>query len=163
VFRRRHGAGIDFVIVDEEMRFEDALGLSNPGLFIWETIPGSFLLDWILPIGDSLRAMTAYKGLRFVSGYEYWKEEYFCTVGPWAWYDYIQGLSGRYPVYRDPNGGYSYIRQHFKRTVIEQFKDLHNNPWETANGMNAVRALDAVALLQGILRPQTKFGDFSHA
>lgn len=41
-------------------------GLSTP----WALVPGSFLLDWILPIGDFLAAVDATAGLTFDSGYE---------------------------------------------------------------------------------------------
>lgn len=41
-------------------------GLSTP----WAVVPGSFLLDWLLPIGDYLAAYDATAGLSFDSGYE---------------------------------------------------------------------------------------------
>lgn len=41
-------------------------GLSTP----WAVMPGSFLLDWILPIGDYLAAVDATAGLTFDSGFE---------------------------------------------------------------------------------------------
>jgi len=43
----------------------DQLGLVNPLLLGWELIPYSFLIDWILPIGHVLQALTASFGVSF--------------------------------------------------------------------------------------------------
>lgn len=48
--------------------FGDAMGLNNPLTIAWELIPFSFVVDWFLPIGQSIQALTAYNGLSFVSG-----------------------------------------------------------------------------------------------
>lgn len=45
------------------------LGLLNPALVIWELVPFSFVIDWILPIGRVLESATAPMGVRFVDGY----------------------------------------------------------------------------------------------
>jgi hypothetical protein len=45
-----------------------ALGLTNPALLAWELVPLSFVLDWVLPIGPTLSAMTAPGGYDFVDG-----------------------------------------------------------------------------------------------
>jgi hypothetical protein len=39
------------------------LGLDNPALFAWESVPFSFVADWFYPIGDWLQAQTALVGL----------------------------------------------------------------------------------------------------
>lgn len=44
------------------------LGLTNPLSLIWELVPYSFLVDWVLPIGPVLQALTAPAGLDFVGG-----------------------------------------------------------------------------------------------
>ncbi len=44
------------------------LGLLNPASLFWELVPFSFLIDWILPIGPVLSAITAPAGLDFVGG-----------------------------------------------------------------------------------------------
>lgn len=49
-------------------RVLNQLGLVNPASLVWELIPYSFVIDWVLPIGPVLSAMTAPAGLDFVGG-----------------------------------------------------------------------------------------------
>lgn len=44
------------------------LGLINPMSLIWELVPYSFVVDWVLPVGPVLQALTAPAGLDFVDG-----------------------------------------------------------------------------------------------
>lgn len=44
------------------------VGLINPAEVAWEVVPWSFVVDWMVPVGDWLSAMTADAGLRFISG-----------------------------------------------------------------------------------------------
>lgn len=44
------------------------LGLLNPVSLLWELVPASFVIDWALPIGPVLQALTAPAGLTFVNG-----------------------------------------------------------------------------------------------
>lgn len=44
------------------------LGLMNPAALIWELVPWSFVVDWVLPIGPVLNAFSARAGLKFVDG-----------------------------------------------------------------------------------------------
>lgn len=44
-------------------------GLTNPLLLGWELVPFSFVVDWVVPVGNMLEAATALQGLEFVGGY----------------------------------------------------------------------------------------------
>jgi hypothetical protein len=44
------------------------LGLLNPASLFWELVPWSFVVDWVVPIGPVLQALTAPAGLAFVDG-----------------------------------------------------------------------------------------------
>lgn len=44
------------------------LGLSNPMEIVWEAVPYSFVVDWMLPIGEWFSVMDAALGFRFLSG-----------------------------------------------------------------------------------------------
>lgn len=44
------------------------LGLLNPLSVVWELVPYSFLVDWVLPVGPVLSALTAPAGLLYVNG-----------------------------------------------------------------------------------------------
>lgn len=43
-------------------------GLSNPAHLAWELMPYSFVIDWIVPVGDYLSNLDATVGLNFVKG-----------------------------------------------------------------------------------------------
>jgi len=45
------------------------LGLLNPVSLAWELVPWSFVIDWFVPIGPVLNALTAPAGLDFITGY----------------------------------------------------------------------------------------------
>lgn len=46
-----------------------SLGLTNPLSVIWELTPYSFVIDWLLPIGNILQALSSSLGLEFVAGF----------------------------------------------------------------------------------------------
>jgi hypothetical protein len=67
------------------LRTLNQLGLANPLSLVWELVSWSFVVDWFVPIGPVLNALTAPAGLSFVSGsrsvkstmtgtYEHWRD-----------------------------------------------------------------------------------------
>lgn len=48
----------------------NGLGLTNPLSLAWDLAPYSFVVDWFLPIGPALDAISAFQGLSFVRGYK---------------------------------------------------------------------------------------------
>lgn len=46
-------------------------GLANPVSLGWDLIPFSFVIDWVVPVGQVLQAMTATSGLTFLYGYKH--------------------------------------------------------------------------------------------
>lgn len=55
-------------IVNSEARFLNGVGFLNPASIAWELVPWSFVLDWFIPIGQTLEAFSATSGLEFVGG-----------------------------------------------------------------------------------------------
>jgi hypothetical protein len=51
-------------------RTKSRLGLINLPLLLWEVTPLSFVVDWIIPIGDAIGGLDARYGVEFVSGYK---------------------------------------------------------------------------------------------
>jgi len=45
-----------------------SLGLVNPALVAWNVLPWSFVIDWFVPVGTFLEAVTATAGLSFLTG-----------------------------------------------------------------------------------------------
>lgn len=42
------------------------IGLINPASVAWEIVPFSFVIDWILPVGDYIESFTAHAGLELL-------------------------------------------------------------------------------------------------
>lgn len=40
------------------------LGLENPAYILWEKVPASFIIDWVLPVGDWLQAVHAVQAIQ---------------------------------------------------------------------------------------------------
>lgn len=59
---------VEYTYDDEFAHQMSSLGISNPISLAWELLPYSFVLDWVLPIGDYLGQLDATKGLRFRRG-----------------------------------------------------------------------------------------------
>lgn len=54
---------------NETILMLSSFGLLNPLEVAWELTPWSFAVDWVLPVGDYLQALTARAGLEFLGGY----------------------------------------------------------------------------------------------
>lgn len=54
--------------VDSFLHYLDSLGLINPLVVAWELVPFSFVIDWLIPIGNWLKTLTAGVGVEFVAG-----------------------------------------------------------------------------------------------
>lgn len=55
-------------VSNPQVRTLQELGLLNPLLLAWELLPFSFVVDWVLPVGDVLGALTSGLGLSGVRG-----------------------------------------------------------------------------------------------
>ncbi len=53
---------------NQGIRALNQLGLANPAALAWELMSWSFVIDWLLPIGAVLNALTASSGLIWVDG-----------------------------------------------------------------------------------------------
>jgi hypothetical protein len=93
--------------VSSRLAFDSAgYGLTNPLSLGWEIVPFSFVVDWFLPIGSTLQALTATSGLTFISGYSGVINSGTCRtvknnnpVGHVThnWYEYHRNAYGDFP------------------------------------------------------------------
>jgi len=78
-----HGYTVKVSIIQQDMRNAASLGLMNLGLVAWELVPYSFVVDWLLPVGDFIQAQTAFSGTTFKEGchsyHHSWKGEHHQT------------------------------------------------------------------------------------
>jgi len=78
-------------------------GLDNPLSIIWELVPYSFVLDWLVPVGSTLEALSVQLGVDFVSGTISRKTSYhadFARLTP-LYANYIDSASGQITGTRD--------------------------------------------------------------
>ena len=80
-----------------------SLGLINPLEIVWETTKYSFVVDWFLPVGRWLSALTADTGYTFISGTKslkavrkFRKSNWYGTIPPAVWFD---GVATNYVTY----------------------------------------------------------------
>lgn len=66
--RRGVRTKVHYLIDSPRLREASRLGLTNPLLAVLEVIPYSFVLDWLLPVGNMLEALDATLGTTFISG-----------------------------------------------------------------------------------------------
>lgn len=64
-----------FRVSNPNLAYLTSLGISNPLYAAWVAIPMSFIVDWLIPVGEWLQGMTSTLGLTFVSGYTTVKAE----------------------------------------------------------------------------------------
>lgn len=78
------------------LRSLNQLGLLNPLGVAWDVVPWSFVVDWFLPIGPVLYALTAPAGLNFVDGSIGWKSSQASQHGYKSKYPVSAGLRFTY-------------------------------------------------------------------
>lgn len=65
---KRSQVSLWYVVDNDMLLTASAIGVTNPMEIVWEVTPYSFLLDWIIPVGNFLGALTATTGTRFIGG-----------------------------------------------------------------------------------------------
>lgn len=67
VRKTRHALTSWFSIESDVVTTLDNLGVTNPTLVMWEAVPWSFVVDWLVPVGDFLSSLTALNGVKIIS------------------------------------------------------------------------------------------------
>lgn len=124
-------------VVDQIDRF----GLLNPLSVAWELVPFSFVLDWFVPVGNTLSALTATAGLEFVAGY----------------HTMVELKTFEQSVIRNPSPGVNQISP--GRYATESF-GFQRGPWNnfprpqlyaSSHPLSTKRVVNAIALLRQLL------------
>lgn len=120
-------------------------GLLDPALLAWELIPFSFVVDWLLPVGDYLEGINAPAGLVFVKG----------QVSERSTLHAFGALSGTDPSgWKVSGGSYDYFQYAQSRTRLESFPSPMT---PTASlELNLNRFFSAFALMDQIFNPGVK-------
>jgi hypothetical protein len=119
-------------IANQTVRRAVALGVANPASIAWELVPYSFVVDWFVPVGNTLEAMTATAGLDFVKGSNL----------------YVENMTEKTRFNDDWNGDRAISRGSFEaayffmnRTILNDWERpqlyAKDNPFSTAHILNA--------------------------
>lgn len=116
------------------LRMLNQLGLLNPAQLAWDLVSWSFVVDWFVPVGPVLGALTAPAGLIFVSGTDNLKVD---LNGPYQqWYTYL-GKTGT------PGSGTA-VYSSYRRRVLDDWP--MPGFWVSNNPFSGDRPLKALAL-----------------
>lgn len=123
-------------VVNPGLRRAAQLGLINPLAIGWELVPFSFVIDWFVPVGNTLYALTDTAGLEFVRGWTSRKRSIVTTLSR------VPGVEGI-----TKPGAYEEESSYFRRIVHGGFPrpTLYAT---TQNPYSTTRALSALALVQ---------------
>lgn len=84
----QYRAKVFYRVEDSALSRFHQIGLINPAEIAWALMPYSFVIDWFVPVGNVLEAMTSSFGTTFIGGY------------------YGTRLTGRQKRQEDPGDGY---------------------------------------------------------
>lgn len=135
--RRGVRTKVHFLIDNPRLREASRLGLTNPLVVAWELIPYSFVIDWLLPVGNMLEALDATVGTTFISG----------TRTRWVDVDVVGTTNPEYLGFADwPNSGMSPVAASSKiysisREALTSYPMVlpyAKNPFSTSHLINAV-------------------------
>jgi hypothetical protein len=134
---------VHYVIDQSGLREAARLGLINPLQVAWELVPYSFVIDWLLPIGNMIEACDATVGTSFISG----------TRTRWCDIDLIGSTSEEYEAFQGyPNSGLSKVQftgkiysiQRDALTSYPMVLPYIKNPFSTGHLINAVALVRAL-------------------
>lgn len=132
------GITLTYSIINPAVVKLDHLGLADPTSVAWELVPYSFVVDWFMPVGDTLRALSAYKGLA-INGTGFVKVEY--SLSTRNWYDSFR--DGRSLIQQSEGEASG---QWFRRHLNERGRPSMS--WSSfAPKLGATRLTSAISLL----------------
>lgn len=122
-----------------------SLGLTNPLELAWELIPYSFVVDWFVPIGNTLSAIDATTGYTFAGGSitRFYKGEVEATVDRATWNTSTNNTC----VQKGDGTG---MLMTLNRQVYTGFP--FPPPPRFKNPLSVTHGLNAIALLTDVLR-----------
>lgn len=126
------------VIDSPSIAYLNSFGLINPASIAWELVPWSFAIDWFVPVGKTLEALTATVGLIFNGGRITEHREYSLTRA------YNPGRRTAWRVC-ETEGTYAEVGFGFSRTALTAFP--HPAFYADMTPYSSTRALNALALV----------------
>lgn len=138
-----------FEVTSAELLLASQVGLTDPLTIAWELTPWSFVIDWIVPVGDVLEAMNAVSsGVTFHGG----------TVVKWgetkAWGGLIPYKVEGGTTIAEVTGGCRATRRHVwsTREAFTKLPPIGPQNLFVKNPFSGMHLANAIALLRGRFR-----------
>lgn len=125
-------------LIDPYAQMMQSWGLINPLSVAWEVVPWSFAIDWFIPVGNTLAALTASAGLGYESGFTTFRGQ-----GQWEWV----GKAQPWETLESPG---SYRVEMFKSTRFVHSHFPLARLYADRNPFRGTRAPNALALLMNL-------------
>lgn len=119
------------------------VGLINPAEVAWALVPFSFVVDWFVPVGRYLEALSARVGLTFVDGY------YGCSVQTRSVLKGYKRTPGAYVLMGTNSSEIHRVSSSYRRTVMTSL------PWpqvHVKSPFSTIHVASALALLRQLWR-----------
>lgn len=144
---------VQYRIPDGGVSFANAFGLHNPYLVAWELLPFSFVVDWFIPIGTALEALTSTHGLVFHRGTKSLRHRYSRKITHIV--NGKRNLSGGvYYTGLSMNVNLQDVRDFKSRILLTSFPSYGAPKWKDPRSI--AHAASAIALLQTIFLSSDK-------
>lgn len=132
---------LDYTLNSDGLRIASKTGLTNPSMIAWEVLPFSFVLDWLVPVGNWLDCFDADLGLTFKGG----SRTTFMSIDRKGIAFKVGGSRRSTVEFCDAVGVYR-LRS-MDRTL---YLSTPHPGLYLKNPVSAVHALNAIALLRGL-------------
>lgn len=123
---------LNYRVNNEALAAAAQVGLDNPLTVAWELTPFSFLLDWVVPIGNYIDSFTATQGLDFVGG-TLTEVTRVSRVGT------AKGFGNIHGQLTENQQAFRMDRTLYGTTPFPA--PYYKNPWSTAHAVNALALL----------------------
>lgn len=118
-----------------------SFGVVNYLTFAWETIPYSFVLDWIFNVGSVLEGLTAFQGKKFLDGW-ICKSIQSSTTHQWS------ALKKTSEVFSMSDSGERLFGPVIERRFVRELTGFTPSSIRLDLNLNTARVTDAAALLK---------------
>lgn len=143
---------VRFKIAEPLKAFMGQTGFTNPVNLVWEILPFSFVVDWFVPVGAYLEALSAWSGAVFLAG----TKTHFTRVRTDSAISYGGTAVSEPSVVVNINGNFQQEQTILSRQVLTDFPQqiyppFRPNPfekdWTRIDGDGNNRAANAIAIL----------------
>jgi hypothetical protein len=132
-------------VVNPLLYYLNSAGLINPISIAWETVPFSFVLDWFIPVGQTLQAITAGVGLQSNGG---WTSSH---------YDWTMDINRRVDYYPPGESFAAFVTPGHLQTKQFQFRRVCHADfprpklYADLTPYSTIRAVNALALVRHLV------------